>query len=153
MNAKVRWSIAAVVLILGVLIARAQVQRDAATDPAHKLVKITRIYSGADGLSHAEEIEVPFGADGAYDFLAIKGAVMHRSGVSATPNWHVDPRPQYVITVAGSAEIELAGGQKIPVGPGSIDLFEDTTGKGHIMRNFEERVDIQLPLTNPPAGQ
>jgi hypothetical protein len=59
-----------------------------------------------------------------------------------------------VITLSGRGEIEVAGGQKIPVGPGHINLIEDTTGKGHITRNLgtEDRIDITIPLADQTAA-
>jgi hypothetical protein len=55
-----------------------------------------------------------------------------------------------VITLSGHAELEVAGGKKISLGPGSIDLVEDTTGKGHITRTLgtEDRVTIQIPISD-----
>jgi hypothetical protein len=46
--------------------------------------------------------------------------------------------------------VEVAGGKKIQLGPGSIDFVEDVTGKGHITRTIgdEDRVTIQIPLTD-----
>ncbi len=62
--------------------------------------------------------------------------------------WHTGPRRQFVITLSGRAEIEVAGGQKVAIGPGHINLIEDTTGKGHITRNLgpDNRVVITIPL-------
>ncbi len=36
------------------------------------------------------------------------------------------------------------------VGPGNINLIEDTTGKGHITKNLgpEDRIVITIPLTD-----
>jgi len=42
-------------------------------------------------------------------------------------DWHVGPRRQYVITLSGRGEIEVAGGKKISIGPGHINLIEDLT--------------------------
>jgi len=55
-----------------------------------------------------------------------------------------------VITLNGRGEIEVAGGKKIAVGPGTINLVEDTTGKGHITKvvGAEDRVTLQLPLAD-----
>ena len=54
-----------------------------------------------------------------------------------------------MITLSGQGELEVAGGKKIPVGPGHIELVEDTTGKGHITRvvGTEDRVTLQIPLS------
>jgi len=57
-----------------------------------------------------------------------------------------------VITLSGRGELEVAEGKKIPVEPGSIELVEDTTGKGHITRvvGLEDRVTLQLALSDHP---
>jgi hypothetical protein len=53
-----------------------------------------------------------------------------------------------VITLSGRGEIEVAGGKKISLEPGHIELIEDTTGKGHITRvvGAEERVTLLIPI-------
>jgi hypothetical protein len=64
---------------------------------------------------------------------------------------HTASRRQYVITLSGHAELVLSGGQTIQVGPGSIELAEDLTGKGHITRTVgtEDRVVILIPVSGP----
>ena len=44
----------------------------------------------------------------------------------------------------------MAGGKKIAMGPGHINLIEDTTGKGHTTKvvGTEDRVTIAIPLAN-----
>ena len=150
MISTVKWPM---VVVLGVLVlgSKAQTQRDPAASQTHKPVHITRLYTGADGQTHAEEIEADFTANGAYK-MAVTGAELHRMSPSANAGWHPGPRRQYVITLSGHGEIEVADGKKIPVGPGNIDLIEDTTGKGHITRNFEDRITLWLPLADQ-SGQ
>ena len=82
--------------------------------------------------------------------MTTTAAELHRAAPGRVSDWHTAPRRQYVITLSGHGELEVAGGKKIPVGPGHIELVEDTTGKGHITRvtGTEERVTIQLPLTD-----
>ena len=116
-------------------------------------VIITRLYSGADGQTHAEEIEAKFTAGSpneVFKLMAITGAELHRSTPGTVQDWHNAPRRQYVITLSGQGEVELAGGKKIHLGPGHIELAEDTTGKGHITRTVgsEDRVTITLPLSD-----
>jgi len=130
-------------------------QSPAATQK-HKPVMITRLYTGPDGQTHAEEIEAKFdavnGGNDAYKLMANSGAELHRSPPGRVADWHTAPRRQYVITISGHGEIELTGGKKIEVGPGNIELAEDLTGKGHITRTVgnEDRVTIQIPLTAHP---
>ena len=44
----------------------------------------------------------------------------------------------------------MAGGKKIALEPGHIELAEDLTGKGHITRAIgtEDRISLWLPLTD-----
>jgi hypothetical protein len=55
-----------------------------------------------------------------------------------------------VITLSGHGELEVAGGKKIPVEPGHIELIEDTTGKGHITKvvGAEDRVTLHLLIAD-----
>ena len=151
MNSKVRWPIAVALLVVSVLMSRAQTQRDVPAAQAHKPTFVTRIYTGPDGQSHAEEVEAPFTANGVSKLEVTSGAELHRMSPGGAANWHPGPRRQYVITLSGTGEIEVAGGKKVPVGPGHIDLIEDTTGQGHITRNFEERVTLWLPIPDQPG--
>jgi quercetin dioxygenase-like cupin family protein len=81
--------------------------------------------------------------------MANSGAEIHRAPPGRVADWHTAPRRQYVVTISGHGEIELMGGKKIEAGPGSIELAEDLTGKGHITRTVgnEDRVTIQIPLS------
>jgi quercetin dioxygenase-like cupin family protein len=114
---------------------------------------IHRLYTGSDGQTHVEDIEAKFtllGETGAYKLMANAGAELRRAPPGRVADWHVAPRRQYVITLSGHGEIEVADGKKIQLGPGDVDLVEDVTGKGHITRTIgsEDRVTIQIPLTD-----
>jgi len=82
--------------------------------------------------------------------MAVTGAEIHRGAPGQVLDWHPGPRRQYVITLSGQGEIEVAGGKVIPDAPGHIVLVEDTTGKGHITRTTgtEDRVTLWLPLVD-----
>ena len=115
-------------------------------------IMITRFFTGQDGLTHAEEIEVKFApGGGAYNLLANSGAQLRRTPPGRVNDYHTASRRQYVITLSGHAELVLSGGQTIQVGPGSIELAEDLTGKGHITRTVgtEDRVVILIPVSGP----
>jgi hypothetical protein len=115
-------------------------------------VVITRFFTGPDGLTHAEEIEVKFApGGGAYNLLASSGVQLRRTPPGREIDYHPASRRQYVITLSGHAELVLSGGQTIQVGPGSIELAEDLTGKGHITRTVgtEDRVVILVPVSGP----
>src|SRR5579864_1972224 len=119
-----------------------------------KPVTVTRIFTGADGQTHAEDIDVKpaprAGRDGYFQSETIKatGLQVVRAAPGYTADWHTAPGRQYIITISGRGEIELPGGQKIPMVPGRILLAEDLTGKGHLTRTVgaEDRVSLIVPL-------
>lgn len=151
MNAKYAWFTGAALLSVSVLLYSAQSAQDAAAQTG-KPVKINRLYTGPDGQTHAEEIEVKFGPGGTDPFklMAGAGAEIRRAPPGRVVDWHPAPRRQYVITLSGHGEIELIDGTKIQLGPGSINLAEDLTGKGHITRVIgnEDRVTIAIPVSD-----
>lgn len=147
----------AIVMVIGLWAAPQSV----AMAQTPKPIVITRIFTGPDGLSHAEDIELKLGPRGVADMLKATGAEFSRRPPTpgADPNnkaaspadskeWHVGPARQFVITLTGNSEVEVSGGVHVMAGPGHINLIEDTTGKGHITRNFgpEDRVVITVPL-------
>ena len=128
---------------------KAQTDQDVLGAQTPKPIMMTRIYTGADGQSHADEVEMKLN-DGNTEMMKATGVQFSRRAPSTNGDWHTGPRRQYVITISSRAEIEVAGGQKVAIGPGYINLIEDTTGKGHITRNLgpDNRVVITIPLEN-----
>ena len=146
MKSKLTWSIAAVLFA-----PMAAAQTGGAQK--HRPVMVTRLYTGPDGQTHAEEIEAKFtpgATNDVFKLMGVSGAELHRAAPGTVNDWHNAPRRQYVITLSGRGEIELTGGKKIALEPGHIELAEDTTGKGHITRvvGTEDRVTLQLPLSD-----
>lgn len=115
-------------------------------------IVVTRIFTGPDGQTHAEEIELKLAPGGGSTELSemakATGVQFRRQAPNYFEDWHTAPRRQYVITLSGQGEIEIGGGQRIPLGPGHILLVEDLTGKGHISRGVgtEDRISILIPL-------
>jgi quercetin dioxygenase-like cupin family protein len=147
------WAIASGLGALFVLLSSAQIGRDGEGSQQRKAVMMTRLYTGTDGQTHAEEIEAKFTAGSpneVYKLMSITGAELHRAVAGSVQDWHNAPRRQYVVTLSGQGEVEVAGGKKIHLGPGHIDLVEDTTGKGHITRTVgkEDRITLSLPLSD-----
>jgi len=104
--------------------------------------RIWRVYSGADGQSHVEELAL-----GMKPFTDTEGA--HGEGTPLVPaagiafrvappgyvlSWHCAPRRQYSISLSGTAEIEVGDGTVARIGPGDVVLAEDLTGQGHLTR-------------------
>jgi hypothetical protein len=75
-------------------------------------MKVTRLYTGADGQSHFDDIEVETSK------LQPGDGIVFREGTPDTVNqWHRAPRRQYVINLSGETEIEIGNGTKRRVGP------------------------------------
>ena len=115
----------------------------------HKPVFMTRLFTGPDKLTHSEEVPMDF-PGGVLKLLPITSGELHLASPGNVIDWHRAPRRQYVITLVGHAELEVAGGKKINVGPGHVDLVEDVTGKGHITKviGADDRITLQLPLAD-----
>jgi hypothetical protein len=111
-----------------------------------------RIYADADGETHFEDIEValhpsPSGSDLSALHPA-SGVIFRRSPADQFLDWHPAPRRQFVVTLSGAAEVEASDGEIRAIGPGTIMLAEDVTGKGHITRGVgdTERLSLFIPI-------
>ncbi len=115
-------------------------------------IKVTRIFTGPDNQTHAEEYEVTLGARrGATELseaVDVTSLQFRRTSSDYFIDWHNAPRRQYVITLSGQSEVELGDGTKILLHPGHILLAEDITGQGHISRavGTEDRISLFIPL-------
>jgi hypothetical protein len=127
----------------------------AVTAERRKPVSVTRLYTGSDGETHAEEIaDVRLTPDAARsgleasDVIKVTGLQFARTSPGWVRDWHVAERHQYIVTLSGRGEIELVGGRKIALEPGSVILAEDSTGKGHISRTIgtEDRIALNIQL-------
>ena len=148
-----RWAAVGLVAVF-VVIWGTQTDRDAAAQ-ARKSIPVTRVYTGADGQSHAEEIELPLNGD-TTEMMKATGVFFSRRAAPYFNDWHPGPRRQFVITLGGRAEIVMGDGQKVSFGPGHISLIEDTTGKGHTTRlvSRDDRITVSIPLADQrPDGE
>ena len=107
-----------------------------------------RIYSGEDGQSHFEELELPTGPVGRSPVQAATGISFRHSEPGDFMDWHNAPQRQYVITLSGQVEIGIGDGTVRRLGPGDVLLAEDLTGRGHTTRNVGDgpRVSVAIPL-------
>lgn len=106
-------------------------------------MKMTRLYTGKDGESHFEQLEVDIDK-----IQAVEGILFRQAPPGQVHDWHPAPRRQYVITLSGQGEIEIGDGTIKRFGPGDIMLADDTTGRGHITRAVGDtpRLYVQIPL-------
>ena len=103
---------------------------------------VTRIYSGEDGQSHFEELDVPLSISdaGAMSSAIPIESMFFRDTTEAGPevwDFHVAPRRQFAIHLRGRTEIEVGDGTKRVFGPGEVLLADDLTGQGHISRQID----------------
>lgn len=110
---------------------------------------ITRMYTGDDGESHIEEMDL---ADHPELAAGLKATdITFRSYESGHfIDWHPGPKRQFVITVQGEAEIGLGDGTIHHFGPGHVNLVEDTTGRGHTTRAVGSvpRITATIPVVD-----
>ena len=116
-------------------------------------IMVTRIFTGDDNQTHAEEYEIPLertgqGSTAVSEQVEVSSLLFRRTSSDYYIDFHNAPRRQYVITLAGESEVELGDGTKVRLYPGHILLAEDLEGQGHISRavGSEDRISIFLPL-------
>lgn len=94
---------------------------------------IFRLYTGDDGESHMEELDLASHPE----LTALQGATsaVFRSTPPGTfSDWHTAPRRQYVIILSRAAEIGLRDGTTHRLGPGDVNMTEDLTEHGYTTR-------------------
>ena len=132
----------------------AQTDHDVVGAQTRKPIMVTRIFTGPDGQSHSEEVELKITNGNASELIKATGVQFRRTPPGSFSDWHVGPRRQFVITLSGRGEVEVAGGKKIVAEPGRIELIEDTTGKGHTTRvtSKDDRITLSIPLADQTLG-
>ena len=111
-------------------------------------MKVTRLYTGDDGRSYYEEIEIPFKQANTKELRILE------TGPDYFRDWDTTSRPRRLnIFLRGTAEIEASGGEIRQFGPGDVILAEDHTGQGHLSRAVEgqSRVSVIVTLDETPA--
>jgi hypothetical protein len=92
-----------------------------------------RLYTGADGQSHIEPIDLKQTPEWMRGLAATQIA-FRENPAGWHLDWHPAPRRQFVIILSGQLEIGLGDGSTHVFGPGDARLVEDTTGQGHTTR-------------------
>jgi hypothetical protein len=92
-----------------------------------------RLYTGPDGHSHIDRIELAHAPEWTRGLAATQIA-FRENPVGQFLDWHPAPRRQFVIILSGQLEIGLGDGTTHLFGPGDARLVEDTAGQGHTTR-------------------
>ncbi|OGT32031.1 MAG: hypothetical protein A3E87_10810 [Gammaproteobacteria bacterium RIFCSPHIGHO2_12_FULL_35_23] len=102
-------------------------------------MKMIRLFSGNDGQSHFEDIEIKLApvhvAHFSMPFATDNIRFGRIEGVDEI-SWHTQDEPCYIVILQGSMELEIGDGTKQVLKAGDILLAEDTTGQGHITRSI-----------------
>ena len=106
---------------------------------------IFRVYAGADGESHIEELDL--------DRHPELGCLRNLTEVRVIQfpelrnmDFHPLPERRLVIHVSGEAEIGLSDGTKHIFRPGDVRLMEDVTGRGHTHRDLSQNTAVYILL-------
>ena len=119
-------------------------------------MRITRLYTGDDGISHFEDVEVDLEDYGEMGQISAlwrgPGVIFRQVAGDYDLDFHVAPRRQLVVNLTGSVEIDTGVEARV-FEAGSIMLAEDTTGKGHVSRNVggQPRTCLFVPLADGVA--
>ena len=97
------------------------------------MIRAYRLYTGPDGSSH-----VVRGTVNAAKLVQAQSILFKETPPLSSYDWHNDPIPQYVITLAGVLEFTTVGGETFTLRPGDVLLAEDHTGSGHKWRLVNE---------------
>jgi quercetin dioxygenase-like cupin family protein len=108
--------------------------------PSKPLLMATRLYTGADGQSHIDQVPiavrdssgVPAREDS--DSRKMSEAYLVRCAPGMFENWHNADQKRYIVVLGGEAEVTTTGGEKASIVPGHLYIAEDLTGKGHTFR-------------------
>lgn len=101
--------------------------------------KTHRLYTGPDGQSHIEPIEVEHKTDW------LKGLPATQIAFRVWPqgeflDWHPAPRRQYIINLDAGVQITASDGEARRIGAGEVLLVEDTWGKGHLSKALDGKL-------------
>ena len=106
-------------------------------------IRVTRIYTGDDGESHFEDVEIPMidrgGVGQISELQGATGVAFRETDGDYDFDFHNAPRRQYVINLDAAVEIEVGDGSTRRIEAGGILLAEATAGRGHCSRAVDHR--------------
>jgi len=118
-------------------------------------MKITRVFTGADGQSHFDVVEVDIDPGNRWT---------NTSGISAEPLYfrsyappgadsdfvhHPAHAKQFMVMISGEKEIEVGHGIRQRFSLGEVLFMDDTTGAGHITRTLsDDRTQLCIPVAD-----
>ena len=111
-----------------------------------------RIYTGDDGQSHMEEMDLPTESTHRVATKSGEDLVFRTFEDNRAVEWHNPGRRQYLFVLDGQTEVEVKDGTKLVFSPGDVLLAEDMTGQGHLTRTVGRSytsVSMGIPDLSP----
>lgn len=114
----------------------------------------TRVYSGKDGRSYFEKVDLVLEDKGIIGSLSeiypVKGLQFRSNAAGYNWDYHNAPCRQFIVLLDGEIEITVSSGETRRFGAGEVLLVEDVEGDGHKTRNVlhAERHSLFLPLSD-----
>lgn len=106
-------------------------------------MRITRVYTTADGGSAFEDVDVPLTDQGPVGRLSTwwpaRDIAFRENDPGYDWDWHCAPARQLIVLLDGAIEIEVTSGEKRAFRGGDVLLMEDTEGGGHRTRTTDAR--------------
>ena len=96
---------------------------------------IVRIYTGDDGQSHFEDLDVPTESVERIATKPGEDLVFRKSTEDSFSDWHHPSRRQYLFVLEGQMEVSVKDGTTLVFSPGDVLLAEDMTGQGHLTKS------------------
>lgn len=111
-------------------------------------MRVTWLYTGADGRSHFADLDLPMSpAAFGRSSPAIPTTDLVLRETPGTNGLHTAPRRQLVIYLAGVTEVVCGDCATRRFRPGDVLLADDTTGEGHVTRDVEgSRITAQVGI-------
>jgi quercetin dioxygenase-like cupin family protein len=112
-------------------------------------MRVVRVFADDQGESHFEDRDIPM-AKVAYgrasQELATTAVTFRETDSGGKLDFHNPPRRQFIIFLKGLAELEASDGMTRRLGAGDVLLADDTTGRGHRLRDIEGRTVVFVPV-------
>ena len=99
-----------------------------------------RVYAGADGESHIEELDVERQPE-LSTMQNVKEVKIQHFSEPRTMDFHPLPDRRLIIHLSGEVEIGMSDGTKHIFRAGDARLMEDVTGRGHTHRDLTPTTD------------
>jgi hypothetical protein len=111
-------------------------------------MKVTRIFSDSDGVTHFDALEIPLASQGEIGRISAvqpgSGVIFRETEATYNYDWHPAPQAQWIVLLDGLIEIETGDGSKRQFGAGEILVVEDVAGRGHRTRQLSPGVRHSL---------